>query len=396
MTDVTTRFQWHMKNEEEESIHGTEREQPSLKRKLCESKSLILQVSTITGDMVLPSNVGGWCSRFLERHRSALNFALLVTGYTFYLIVGAGIFSTIELPYEQELREQLQEARKDFLRNNTCVSDARLEELLTRALEASNYGVSVLGNDSDRNWDFVSSLFFTSTVLTTTGYGHNVPLSDEGKAFCIFYSVFGIPFTLFFLSALVQRIMAVVTRRPVSYFHRRWAMSKSKLAFIHATCLTIFMTLLFLIIPAWIFIGLEEDWNFLEALYFCFISLTTIGLGDYVPGETHSKEANPHPQLYRLTITVYLLLGLVCALVVLETCCELPQMRRLRQKFYQESVRELDSETTNIIERDQLSDVLDHATDSLPAISSVSEQAASLRQHSKSYTTGSPDNRKLR
>ncbi|XP_060951255.1 potassium channel subfamily K member 1-like [Limanda limanda] len=345
---------------------------------------------------------GDWCSGFVDRHRSSLNFLLLVTCYTFYLVVGAGIFSSIELPYELELREQLQEARDDFLRNNTCVSDARLEELLVRALEASNYGVSVLGNESDRNWDFASSFFFTSTVLTTTGYGHNVPLSDEGKAFCIFYSIFGIPLTLFFLSAVVQRIMVVVTQRPVSYFHRRWAMSKSKLALIHATCLTILMTVLFLIIPAWIFISLEKDWNFLESLYFCFISLTTIGLGDYVPGETHSKEANPHPQLYRLTITVYLLLGLVCALVVLETCCELPQMRRFRQRFYQESVRELDSETTNIIDRehkiDQLRDVTDHVTDTLPVISSVSEQAASLRQVSKSapYIPVSSDNRKLR
>ena len=149
----------------------------------------------------------------------------------------------------------------------------------------------------------LTAIIKTFSFSRFSGYGHNVPLSDEGKAFCIFYSIFGIPLTLFFLSVVVQRIMVVVTQRPVSYFHRRWAMSKSKLALIHATCLTISMTLLFLIIPAWIFITLEKDWNFLESLYFCFISLTTIGLGDYVPGETHSKEANPHPQLYRLTIT---------------------------------------------------------------------------------------------
>ncbi|KAL7372382.1 hypothetical protein ABVT39_015259 [Epinephelus coioides] len=295
-----------------------------------------------------------WCARFVERHRSALNFALLVVGYIFYLIIGAGIFSAIELPYEQELRQELKAARQDFLSNNTCVSDARLEELLIRALEANNYGVSVLANDTDRNWDFVSSLFFTSTVLTTTGYGHSVPLSDEGKAFCIFYSLFGIPVTLFFLTVVVQRIMVVVTRRPVAYFHRRWAMSKSKLAAIHAICLTLIMTLLFLIIPAWIFVSLEKEWDFLESLYFCFI--------------------------------IYLLLGLVFVLVVLETCCELPQMKRLRQRFYREKVRELDSETANIIDRDQLSDPVDHMTAHQPVIPSVSEQAASLRQGSKSPT----------
>ncbi|XP_074475927.1 potassium channel subfamily K member 1-like [Sebastes fasciatus] len=350
-------------------------------------------------------SMDGRCARFVERHKSALNFALLVVGYILYLLIGAGIFSAIEQPYETELRRELKEAREDFLSNHTCVSDAHLEKLLVRALEASNYGVTVLGNNStERNWDFISSLFFTSTVLTTTGYGHSVPLSDEGKAFCIFYSLFGIPVTLFFLTVVVQRIMLLVTVRPVSYFHRRWAMSKSKLAAIHATCLAILTALFLLIIPAWILVSLEEDWDFLESLYFCFISLTTIGLGDYVPGEAQNKEANPHPQLYRLAITVYLLLGLVCVLVVLETCCELPQVRRLRQRFYQDKVRELDSETTNIIDQDHLSDQLsdpsDHVTDHLPVITSVSEQAATLRQDGKStpYTPapGSDVNGKLR
>ncbi|XP_015231378.1 PREDICTED: potassium channel subfamily K member 1-like [Cyprinodon variegatus] len=344
---------------------------------------------------MVTGRIGDWCALFAERHQSGINFALLIISYILYLFIGAGIFSAIELPYEHELRQELKEARQDFLSNNTCVSDAHLEELLARALQASNYGVSVLGNATNRNWDFVSSLFFTSTVLTTTGYGHTVPLSDEGKAFCIFYSIVGIPVTLFFLSTIVERLMDLLSRRPVSYFHRLWAMSRSQLALIHATSLSIIIALFFLFIPAWIFLSLEKDWNFLESLYFCFISLTTIGLGDYVPGETHSMEDNPHPQLYRLAITVYLLLGLVFILVVLETCYELPQLKLLRRRFYKENVRELDSETTNIISRDQLSDQItesaDHTHDQLPVISSVLEQADTLRQNGTStpYTPAS-------
>lgn len=118
---------------------------------------------------MLCSCADGRCARLAERHRSALNFALLIVAYVLYLVIGAGIFSAIELPYEQQLRRELRAARQEFLDNNTCVSDARLEELLARALEASNYGVSVLGNNTEQSWDFVSSLFFTSTVLTTTG-----------------------------------------------------------------------------------------------------------------------------------------------------------------------------------------------------------------------------------
>ncbi|XP_056153751.1 potassium channel subfamily K member 1-like [Lampris incognitus] len=332
---------------------------------------------------------GQW-ALLAQRYRAALSFALLLLGYASYLLAGAGIFSAIELPYERRLRQELKSARQEFLAENSCVSEGRLEELLARALEASNYGVSVLGNDTgaaEANWDFVSSLFFTSTVLTTTGYGHTVPLSDGGKAFCVIYALCGIPITLLFLSAVVQRIMALVTRRPVSYFHRRWGMSRSKLAAIHATCLSAIMTLLLLIIPAWIFVSMEKDWSYLESLYFCFISLTTIGLGDYVPGETHSREANPHRQLYRFAITLYLMLGLVCVLVVLETCCELPQIRSLRQMFYRETIRDLDSETTTILDSDhmtdQLNDAADDPTDRLPVISSVSQQAASIQQESK-------------
>lgn len=112
----------------------------------------------------------GWCVRMAERHRTALSFSLLFAGYVAYLLVGAGIFSAIELPYERQLRQELQDARQEFLDDHECVSDARLEALLARALEASNYGVSVLGNRTEpNNWDFVSALFFTSTVLTTTG-----------------------------------------------------------------------------------------------------------------------------------------------------------------------------------------------------------------------------------
>ncbi|XP_030196046.1 potassium channel subfamily K member 1 [Gadus morhua] len=328
----------------------------------------------------------GCFAQAAERHSTALSFSLLSAGYVLYLLLGAGIFSAIELPYEERLRQDLKQVRQEFLDQNECVSDARLEELLARAIEASNYGVSVLGNQTEpNNWDFVSALFFTSTVLTTTGYGHTVPLSDGGKAFCVLYSLVGIPITLLFLSAVVQRLMVVVTRRPVAYFHRRWGVSRARLAAAHAACLAALAAVFLLFIPAGVFVAVEQDWSFLEALYFCFISLSTIGLGDYVPGENDPEGAHAHGQLYRLAITVYLLLGLVCVLVVLETCCELPQLRGIKQRFYWDGGRDPDSETTNIIDSDHLTQEAVAAGDSpgpVPAsIPSVSEQAASLRRH---------------
>lgn len=316
---------------------------------------------------MLQSLAGSSCVRLVEQHRSAWCFALLVLGYLLYLVFGAVVFSSVELPYEDLLRQELGKLKQRFLEEHACLSEQQLEQFLLRVLEASNYGVSVLSNASGNwNWDFTSSLFFASTVLSTTGYGHTVPLSDGGKAFCIIYSVIGIPFTLLFLTAVVQRIIVYVTRRPVLYFHIRWGFSKQIVAIIHAIVLGFITVSCFFLIPAAIFSVLEDDWNFLESFYFCFISLSTIGLGDYVPGEGYNQKFR---ELYKIGITCYLLLGLIAMLVVLETFCELHELKKFRKLFYVKKDKEEDQ--VNIMEHDQLS------------FSSISDQAASMKDDQK-------------
>lgn len=300
---------------------------------------------------MLQSLASNSCVRLIQNHKSTWYFVSLVLGYLLFLVFGAVVFSSVELPYEDLLRQELRTLKRQFLQEHECLSEERLERFLKKALEASNYGVSILNNASANwNWDFTSALFFASTVLSTTGYGHTAPLSDGGKAFCIIYSVIGIPFTLLFLTAVVQRIMVFSTRRPITYIHTRWGLSKPLVGIVHASVLAMLAVSCFFLIPAAIFSALEENWNFLESFYFCFISLSTIGLGDYVPGEAANQKFR---ELYKVAITVYLTLGLIVMLVVLETFCELQQLKQLRKMFYLKKEKPQDRHA--ILEHDHLS-----------------------------------------
>lgn len=119
---------------------------------------------------MLQSLASNSCVRLIQSHKSTWYFVSLVLGYVLYLVFGAVVFSSVELPYEDLLRQELRTIKKQFLQENECLSEDRLERFLKKALDASNYGVSILNNASDNwNWDFTSALFFASTVLSTTG-----------------------------------------------------------------------------------------------------------------------------------------------------------------------------------------------------------------------------------
>ncbi|KAK3563222.1 hypothetical protein QTP86_018274 [Hemibagrus guttatus] len=218
-----------------------------------------------------------------------------------YLLLGATVFQLLEKEAESQNRNNFQLEKLYFLANYTCLDGAALEKFVKVILDARESGVNPSGNSTNpSNWDFGSSFFFAGTVVTTigklndhamhhmyhisTGYGNLSPTTYPGQVFCVFYALCGIPLNLAFLNQLSKCLTAHLGRLE----HRMMSMvPHKKCVEVLAVALFLLMgSLLFLIFPPVIF-SFVEGWSYGEGFYYTFITLSTIGFGDYVVGKIY-------------------------------------------------------------------------------------------------------------
>lgn len=245
--------------------------------------------------------------------------------YLFYLFLGATIFSAIEHPIERRMQAQLREARKAFLAKHSHdgVKGRDLDDYVAEVISSSRRGVT-LADQNVPNWSFGQSFFFSATVITTIGYGQQTPLSPFGKLFCMVYSILGIPLTLLLLTAIVDRFMTPVSNL-LSYMNSRLGHLHSpiRIRVLHLLAVSFIVFVIFLVIPASILENLEPNWSWLDSFYYCFISLTTVGLGDFIPGDEPGVTAR---SFYKTTIAAYLVVGVMSMMLILRVFHSIPEL----------------------------------------------------------------------
>jgi potassium channel subfamily K protein 1 len=96
---------------------------------------------------------------------------------------------------------------------------------------------------------------------------------------------------------IVERMLVPVARLQLWMSRRLTRCSVFSVRLLHACLLGAFVLVFILLLPAVAFYFLEPGWDYLDSVYYLFISLTTIGLGDFVPGDAPSQ---PYRPLYKI------------------------------------------------------------------------------------------------
>jgi Ca2+-binding EF-hand superfamily protein len=128
-----------------------------------------------------------------------------------------------------------------------------------------------------RQWTWVEGIYWAAVTCTTVGYGDYSPPSDGTKIFVIFYAFIGLGICSWAIFdtgvAAVEGVQNLIVRCDASTPAAAAKLLKYK--YLCNTCL--FMAVL---ATGTIFFAANEDWSFIDALYWSFVTSTTVGYGD--------------------------------------------------------------------------------------------------------------------
>ncbi|XP_065449893.1 potassium channel subfamily K member 16-like isoform X3 [Chrysemys picta bellii] len=259
-----------------------------------------------------------------------IHTGLLVISYATYLLLGAIVFWALEKNTEIEQKRAVIQMKEAFLQNFAHLTVADVEQFVKNLTDAVQRGVYPVGNESQTevsNWDFSNSFFFVGAVVSTIGYGTQCPKTVAGQIFCVFYASFGIPLTIVFLHR-VSKMLSLLCERLGRWLYQKgmkkvnlppqacqnstgveWkdctnkgsgvytahpARSSKKIKFLTLLFFLVMGILVFLCLPSLVF-QVVEGWSYSEGVYFAFITLSTIGFGDYVVERPRTRELqNPN------------------------------------------------------------------------------------------------------
>ncbi|KAI5755092.1 two pore potassium channel protein sup-9-like [Diaphorina citri] len=223
--------------------------------------------------------------------------SLIVCTFT-YLLIGASVFDALESQTENRRWTTLSDIEKMIMNKyNISPDDFKLLETLILKSEPHKAG---------QQWKFAGSFYYATTVLTTIGYGHSTPNTIGGKLFTMFYAMVGIPLGLVMFQSIGERLnklSSVVIRKA----KRLSGCTEIEATEINLICVVTTLSSLTIAVGAAAF-SRYEGWTYFDSVYYCFITLTTIGFGDMVAlQKDNALDTKPEYVIFAL---IFILFGL--------------------------------------------------------------------------------------
>jgi hypothetical protein len=303
----------------------------------------------------------------LSMHKNSYRLLTSIVSFVLILSIGGAIFHALEQPSEHQRVELSKKTHAEVERKLLALLGGNR----TLWKQLRNVGAKIDPPLIAENWDYGSSCMFAFTVLTTIGYGTFAPTTDGGRAFLVIYAIVAIPtagLTFVFLAdrALFQATRCVtrnsdkITRAfdSLDSDHSgfldldefRSALGILKIELTERQFLELInkidangdetidreefalsveelsvdlteiagrgkrITVVLVSMCLWVSIGTlifcySENWSFGVGLYFSFVTLTTVGLGDYYPASVGGQ--------FFLVLFALVGLGLLASLLTL-------------------------------------------------------------------------------
>ena len=121
---------------------------------------------------------------------------------------------------------------------------------------------------------------------------------------CIFFALFGIPINILFLQLIGERMLHG-EKYLVTKFETKCLRRESVPQYLNEKCS--FVGVLLLVILLMTCAGIHkviDGWTFFEGFYAFFITFTTVGFGDLIPGTVEGKMERPNTVIQVILIVL--------------------------------------------------------------------------------------------
>lgn len=268
------------------SISSMDSIKPRHKVRECCRKTVAFMCTQVgVGAMIVVYAVVGAASfRYIETNA---NFTSIISNNPIDMVTQMRFNCSQQLWLQSERFNTLNKSAWSLNVNEILVA---YQDNMTRAIK-----LGYDGRTASEKWSFPAALMFCLSVFSMIGYGNTVPRTQWGKGTTMIYATFGIPlYILYFMN--IGKVLAKTFRWLYTWIHQCSSdldvnisssqPIKKKIVVPSTACLYVMSC--YILIGTLMFAH-WENWDYLDAVYFCVTSLCKIGMGDFVPGTTSNQ-----------------------------------------------------------------------------------------------------------